>query len=138
MGGGVGDIVKWSDPSYYATGMKKSYMVEGVGGSTTETKKPGSAAVIGSSDVPGLPDMQTGIGLAKVNKAIANAPMEEAARRNAALIAEAQAAKERAGAMATESVASKKRAIARSRTVYTSPLGLSTEAQTASKMLLGQ
>jgi hypothetical protein len=64
---------------------------------------------------------------------------EDATKRaNENAIAEAKAAEQKAGAIATESVTSKKRAIARSRTVYTSPLGLSTEAQTASKMLLGQ
>lgn len=53
-------------------------------------------------------------------------------------IAAAKEVESLASAQASETIAAKKRAIARSRSVYTSPLGLSTEATTSRKFLLGQ
>jgi len=57
---------------------------------------------------------------------------------NAAAIAEAKALEARAAGQAAATIANKKRAIARSRTTFTSPLGIGTQAQTAAKTLLGQ
>jgi hypothetical protein len=45
---------------------------------------------------------------------------------------------ETAAAQATVAAKAKKRAIARSRSIYTSPLGIGVEAQIARKTLLGQ
>jgi hypothetical protein len=56
---------------------------------------------------------------------------------NAKAISDAKMAQETAATQAQASVTDKKRAIARSRSVYTSPLGLSDQATTAKKTLLG-
>jgi hypothetical protein len=56
---------------------------------------------------------------------------------NAKAIADAKAAQELAGSQAMASVTNKKRAIARSQSVYTSPLGVAGQANLAKKTLLG-
>ena len=56
---------------------------------------------------------------------------------NAKAISDAKAAEESVVNQASASVTDKKRAIARSRSVYTSPLGMSDQATTAKKTLLG-
>lgn len=61
---------------------------------------------------------------------------EEGAMGNPAKDAEASIAN--AGAQAAASVDEKRRSIARSRTVYSNPLGLGTTANLAKKALLGQ
>jgi Rod binding domain-containing protein len=57
---------------------------------------------------------------------------------NAKAIADAKATQAAASSQAMAQIEARKRAMARSKTVYTSPLGLTTEASTARKQLLGQ
>jgi hypothetical protein len=57
---------------------------------------------------------------------------------NAKAISDAQTSVDNAAGQAQASVTDKKRAISRSRSVYTSPLGLASQAQTSRKTLLGQ
>jgi uncharacterized membrane protein (DUF106 family) len=68
----------------------------------------------------------------------ANKQAEEAARRNAAAIQEVKDAQSSASTNAQESLMNRKRAMSRSQTIYTSPLGISGQATTARKTLLGQ
>ncbi len=57
---------------------------------------------------------------------------------NAKAISDAKSATDLAASQASASITQKKRAIARSKSVYTSPLGASDQASTARKTLLGQ
>ena len=68
----------------------------------------------------------------------AEAKQNEVIAANAKAIADAKAAQEGAAAMAQSQIDARKRAMARSRTVFSSPLGLDTQATLAQKTLLGQ
>ena len=67
-------------------------------------------------------------------KAIKNAQADATARNDKAL-ADAQAAKDIAGQQAQAAIDSRKRAS--TQTIFTSPLGIAGQANTAKKMLLG-
>jgi len=82
-------------------------------------------------------DIQSGVSATKATKATKKAT-EAAAEENKRMIANAKAAEAKAGSQARESIVSRQRAVARNQTVYTSPLGLATEASTTRKTLLGQ
>jgi hypothetical protein len=76
-------------------------------------------------------DTRQGDKAAKTAKSIAEG-------QNAAAISYAKGMEAKSSSLASETIASQKRAAARSRTIFTSPLGLSEQAMTASKTLLGQ
>jgi hypothetical protein len=92
-------------------------------------KKAWSVATLGLSDVA-----TAGSDAAKASKRA----QEDAMAANAKAIADAKLAQESAGEQASSQIAARKRAMSRSRTIFTSPLGLGLTADTARKTLLGQ
>jgi hypothetical protein len=87
----------------------------------------GGAAMVGSA-------------MSANNKAVksANSAQEEAQQRNAAAIQEVSQAQSNASSQAQASIRAKKSAMARSQTVFTNPLGIADQANTAKKQLLGE
>ena len=73
----------------------------------------------------------------KATKASNNAA-RDASAANAKAIADAKAAKDTAASQAAGALTQRKRSIARSQSVFTSPLGVTDQASTIRKTLLGQ
>lgn len=91
-----------------------------------------TAAIIGATAA----SIGTSVSAANSQKKSAKGAAEEAARQNNAAIQSVKDAQGIASSQATESI--RRRTNAMSQTVYTSPLGLGTQASTAKKALLGQ
>jgi hypothetical protein len=83
-------------------------------------------------------DSQISAGIATPAAIAAKKKEDEINAANAKAISDAKAAKDLAASQAAASITNKKRAIARSRSVYTSPLGSADQASTARKTLLGE
>jgi hypothetical protein len=96
---------------------------------------PGGGLAKSASMVTPSQAEKTGLMTSSVN---AKKDLEGIQAGNAKAIADAKAAQDLAASQAAERITQKKRSIARSQSVYTSPLGLSTEASTSRKTLLGQ
>jgi hypothetical protein len=93
----------------------------------------GGAAIVGTAAYVGYTASQT----SKQNKAY-KAAAEEANQRNQAAISQVSQSQAAASSQAQASIMKKKAAMARSRTIYTNPLGIADEANVAKKTLLGE
>jgi hypothetical protein len=120
--GGGGGITDWMNPK---TSIKGLFTKEGAFGldmlNVSGVNKDRSMF-----SAPGTTDLRD-----------AREAVDSVSAANAKAISDAKAAQELAGSQAMASVTNKKRAIARSRSVYTSPLGLGEQANVAKKTLLG-
>lgn len=123
MGGGGGGATAWLNPK---TSIKGLFTKEGAFGldmlnlaGTNEDRSAFSA--------PGTTDLKD-----------AREATDAVTAANAKAISDAKAATEASANQASAAISNKKRAMARSQSVYTSPLGASDKASTARKTLLGQ
>jgi len=100
-----------------------------LGGSATL----GGLAIAGTAAYVGYSASQT----SKQNKAYKEAA-HEADVRNQAAISQVSQAQSDASSQAQAAITKKRAAMARSRTIYTNPLGIADEANVAKKTLLGE
>lgn len=102
----------------------------------------GTSAAVGGAIIAGTAATATAVGTSisgsTAQASAARRAAGAAAAQNAKAIADIQTAKDTAASQAQGALTDKQRAIARSRSIFTSPLGLATQAETSKKVLLGE
>lgn len=105
---------------------------------TVGTALGGSATLGGLAIATAAGSIAQGVTSTQSQANAAKKAANAAAANNAAAISQAQDSVNAAGANASAAMKKRNQAMARSKSIYTSPLGITTQAQTAKKTLLGQ